>query len=185
MGRTDEALAIWRALAPRLNELPTDSPEWLVATAGHAELCAAAHDTTSAEYLTEQLAPFAELHVCVGIRTPYEGPVSFYLGLLARTLGRHTTAHRHLSDALVRSERMHAPAFAATARVARDATTDPTNPLTLRERDIAQLVVRGLSNRRIAAELVLSERTVENHVSNILRKLGLTSRAGIATRLST
>jgi DNA-binding NarL/FixJ family response regulator len=42
------------------------------------------------------------------------------------------------------------------------------------------MVARGLPNRRIASELHLSERTVENHVSKILRKLGLASRAEIA-----
>jgi hypothetical protein len=44
------------------------------------------------------------------------------------------------------------------------------------------LVTRGLSNRQIALELHLSERTVENHVSKILRKLRLTSRAQVAAR---
>jgi DNA-binding NarL/FixJ family response regulator len=52
--------------------------------------------------------------------------------------------------------------------------------LTLREREIAALVARGLTNRRIAHELVLSERTVDTHVHHILGKLALSSRAQIA-----
>jgi DNA-binding NarL/FixJ family response regulator len=48
--------------------------------------------------------------------------------------------------------------------------------LTPRERDVAELLVRGLSNRRIAAELVLTEQTAETHVKRILRKLDLRSR---------
>jgi DNA-binding CsgD family transcriptional regulator len=56
-----------------------------------------------------------------------------------------------------------------------------SDPLTRREREVAALVARGLTNRQIASELHLSERTVENHVSKILRKLGLVSRARVAT----
>jgi predicted ATPase/DNA-binding SARP family transcriptional activator/DNA-binding CsgD family transcriptional regulator len=52
--------------------------------------------------------------------------------------------------------------------------------LTRREEEVATLVARGLTNRQIASELHLSERTVENHVSNILDKLRLVSRAEIA-----
>jgi DNA-binding NarL/FixJ family response regulator len=48
--------------------------------------------------------------------------------------------------------------------------------LTRREKEVATLVSQGLTNRQIAKELVLSERTVENHVANILKKLGLHSR---------
>jgi DNA-binding NarL/FixJ family response regulator len=53
-------------------------------------------------------------------------------------------------------------------------------PLSPREWEVATLVVRGLSNRQIAHELVLSERTVDTHISHILSKLGLVSRAQIA-----
>jgi DNA-binding CsgD family transcriptional regulator len=56
-----------------------------------------------------------------------------------------------------------------------------TGPLTGREYEVAVLVAAGLTNRRIADDLVLSERTVDAHVSNILRKLEFTSRAQIAT----
>jgi DNA-binding NarL/FixJ family response regulator len=51
--------------------------------------------------------------------------------------------------------------------------------LTPAETRIAELVARGLSNPDIAAELYLSRRTVQTHVSNILAKLGLSSRVEI------
>ena len=59
---------------------------------------------------------------------------------------------------------------------------EPASPdeLTTREWEVARLVARGCSNRFIAYELVVSERTVDTHVSHILRKLGQESRAQIA-----
>lgn len=50
------------------------------------------------------------------------------------------------------------------------------DPLTAREREVAELVARALSNREVARTLVLSERTVESHVRSILAKTGLSSR---------
>lgn len=52
--------------------------------------------------------------------------------------------------------------------------------LTPREREVAALIAQGKTSREIAALLVLSERTAEGHVNNILLKLGFTSRAQIA-----
>ncbi len=52
--------------------------------------------------------------------------------------------------------------------------------LTERERTIAALIAQGKSNRDIAYALVVSERTVETHVSNIFFKLGFSSRTQIA-----
>ncbi len=52
--------------------------------------------------------------------------------------------------------------------------------LSRREREIASLIAQGHSNRKIADLLVVSERTVETHVSNILSKLGFNSRSQIA-----
>ena len=57
---------------------------------------------------------------------------------------------------------------------------DAAAGLTRREREIADLVAKGLSNREIAASLVISQRTAEGHVEHILAKLGFTSRAQIA-----
>ena len=53
--------------------------------------------------------------------------------------------------------------------------------LTVREREVAALVAQGKSNHDIAVTLVLSERTVDTHVGNILSKLGFASRTQIAT----
>ena len=55
-----------------------------------------------------------------------------------------------------------------------------TGPLTPREREVAALVAGGLSNRAIAAQLVITEATTERHLRNIFDKLGLTSRAQLA-----
>ena len=52
--------------------------------------------------------------------------------------------------------------------------------LTRRQREIALLVARGLSNRQIASELTISENTVANHVASIARKLNAPSRSRIA-----
>ncbi len=54
--------------------------------------------------------------------------------------------------------------------------------LTRREREMAALVARGLTNQQIAQELGISERTADKHITNILGKLGLRSRAEISAR---
>jgi DNA-binding NarL/FixJ family response regulator len=53
-------------------------------------------------------------------------------------------------------------------------------PLTPREMQVARLVAGGRSNKEIAAELVIAQRTAEGHVERILTKLGFTSRAQVA-----
>jgi len=56
----------------------------------------------------------------------------------------------------------------------------PPAPLTIREREVVELIVRGFSNREIATELVIAESTAVRHVANILNKLALKSRAQVA-----
>jgi DNA-binding CsgD family transcriptional regulator len=64
--------------------------------------------------------------------------------------------------------------------LARQAEAETFAGLTERERTVASLIALGHVNREIAEALVVSERTVEAHVSNILSKLGFTSRRQIA-----
>jgi DNA-binding NarL/FixJ family response regulator len=54
-------------------------------------------------------------------------------------------------------------------------------PLTAREVDVAIHIAAGLTNRQIANALIVSERTVDTHVSHILHKLDLANRAQVAT----
>lgn len=55
---------------------------------------------------------------------------------------------------------------------------DPSG-LTARQRDVVELVARGLANKQIAAELSISERVVKGHVSDLLRKFGVPNRASL------
>lgn len=67
-----------------------------------------------------------------------------------------------------------APAAGNDAPHAADA-----GPLTARETEVVRLVSAGLSNRTIAAELFISEKTVARHLSNVFTKLGLSSRTAV------
>ena len=60
------------------------------------------------------------------------------------------------------------------------ATAAPRRELTARELEVARLVATGAGNREIGGRLFISERTVETHVTNMLNKLGLSSRVQLA-----
>jgi tetratricopeptide (TPR) repeat protein len=114
------------------------------------------------------------------------------LGHLYRAQGRHVEATQQFRSARdlvadlaatlpdgLRDEFLSQTAALMPADRARGAGRDG-DELTARERDVAALVARGLSNRDIGHTLYIGERTVETHVGNILGKLGYTSRAQIA-----
>ena len=78
-----------------------------------------------------------------------------------------------LEQAVEEAQRLpHKTAASATVRAGHD-------DLSEREREVAALIACGKSNGEIAAELVLSKRTVEKHISSILSKLALTNRAQV------
>jgi DNA-binding CsgD family transcriptional regulator len=56
----------------------------------------------------------------------------------------------------------------------------PAGPLSRREAEVAELVGQGMTNRQIASELYISERTAQTHVQHILTKLGFSTRSQIA-----
>ncbi|MDQ4036985.1 MAG: AAA family ATPase [Actinomycetota bacterium] len=81
-----------------------------------------------------------------------------------------------------RAEALRMPPLAAKAeRLIQGLDHRSSATLTPREREVAELVAQGLTNREIAGRLYLSERTAENHVQHILTKLDLSNRSQIAT----
>ncbi|MFE7525495.1 response regulator [Kitasatospora sp. NPDC057542] len=66
------------------------------------------------------------------------------------------------------------------AKAALPPTAGPTEELTTREREIAELVADGATNAEIGAGLFISPGTVKNHLANIQRKIGARNRVGIA-----
>jgi DNA-binding CsgD family transcriptional regulator len=108
-------------------------------------------------------------------RSPAE-PIHRARGMLGKSAFR--SAFRQGSD-LSREQAIH---YALTDEVAVPPVAEPAepSPLTRRELEVAELVAEGLSNPQIAQRLVISVRTAQGHVENILRKLGFGSRAMIA-----
>jgi DNA-binding CsgD family transcriptional regulator len=94
------------------------------------------------------------------------------------------TARTLVTDAAAEFRRLDLPGPLATADAVAsriDARARAANPLSPRECEVAALVALAMTNRQIAERLVLSERTVETHVRNILAKLGCSTRTEIAT----
>jgi DNA-binding CsgD family transcriptional regulator len=77
-----------------------------------------------------------------------------------------------VEDATVRVVRLYEDPRSAITR-------DPL-PLTAREREVAMLVARGLSNREVAEQLVVSVRTIDYHLRNVFVKAGVRSRTELA-----
>ncbi len=98
----------------------------------------------------------------------------------ARARAEHIGATHELRQIAAVEARL-APAPVAPARSQTAGQPRPVDGLTPRELEVLALVTRGLSNRAIAEALVISEKTAEVHVRNILGKLGFSSRTQAAT----
>jgi DNA-binding CsgD family transcriptional regulator len=110
---------------------------------------------------------------------PYEAArVRVLLGLACRALGDADTAALELEAARgVFAQLGAAPDLTRVDSLTQRVPPVDAHGLTPRELQVLRLVAAGETNKAIAAELVLSERTVDRHVSNIFTKLGVSSRA--------
>jgi DNA-binding CsgD family transcriptional regulator len=113
------------------------------------------------------------------LEVPYEaGRVRVLIGLACRELGDRDGAALELEAAQWAFQQLGAaPDLARVETLAREPGARPAGGLTERELEVLRLVAAGRTNRAIAADLFLSERTVERHMSNILTKLSVSSRA--------
>jgi DNA-binding CsgD family transcriptional regulator len=108
------------------------------------------------------------------VQAPYEAArVRALMGAACRALGDDDAAALELDAA----RRTFAQLGAARDLARLDGADGAAHGLTARELEVLRLVADGRTNKAIAAELVLSERTVDRHVSNIFVKLGVSSRA--------
>ncbi len=131
----------------------------------------------------------ASVNAHVGAGRPFEHARSeLAYGEFLRRARHKIEAREHLRAALDAFESLGATLWAERARVElrasgqtarrRDAST--RDDLTPQELQIAQFVAQGLSNREVAAQLFLSPRTIDFHLRNVFRKLGISSRMQLA-----
>ena len=149
---------------------------WLGAQAAQtsgAVLVAEGHSQSAVATLRRAWTDWQELDA------PYEAArVRVLMGLACSGLG-----DKHAAEMEFDAARWVFQELGALPDVARIDTLHPgvgygsEIPLTVREREVLRLVASGQTNRAIAADLFLSERTVARHVSNIFTKLDLSSRS--------
>jgi ATP/maltotriose-dependent transcriptional regulator MalT len=113
------------------------------------------------------------------LEVPYEAArARVLIGLACRELGDEETTEMELDAASWTFGHLGAvPDLARAQSLSRRAAAKPAGGLTGRELEVLRLIATGKTNRSIAADLFLSEKTVARHVSNIFTKLGLSSRA--------
>ena len=143
------------------------------ARAGELALEAAAHAES-----VHALLPGARCRVLAGAALAQAGDREGGLRQLTQAEGQLAAlgAERHRDEAARELRRL---GHRVPARQRRGGG-EGLDALSGREREIAELVAQGRTNREIGAELFLSEKTVEGHLTRVFAKLGVSSRAGVA-----
>ncbi len=162
-----------------------DELSGIAATVGAAALRAVAAGATGSVLLAEGDSQAALQALRQAWRAwqeldaPYDAArVRVLIGVACRTLGDQDGAQLEFDAARrVFSELGAEPDVARVEEIATAAADTATGGLTGRETQVLRLVAAGKTNRAIASELVLSEKTVARHVSNIFTKLGVASRS--------
>lgn len=173
VGAREEAVAACRELEETAAAQASDALEALGAQARGAVALAEGDAARALLALRRAWRTWADLDA------PYETACARVLvGLACRALGDAEAAGLELEAARAGFAELGATADAArVAALAEPAPAGDPHGLTARELQVLRLVATGRSNRRIAEELVLSERTVDRHVSNIFAKLRVSTRA--------
>jgi DNA-binding NarL/FixJ family response regulator len=151
-------------------------------SAALAAMAAQARGATELAAADPRAALGALRRACEGwqqLEAPYESArVRELLGLACRELGDNEAAGMELEAARAGFARLGAATdLARVGTLAEIASAVTPHGLTRRELEVLRRISAGRSNKAIAAELVLSVRTVDRHVSNIYAKLGVSSRA--------
>ncbi|HSE09986.1 MAG TPA: LuxR C-terminal-related transcriptional regulator [Nocardioidaceae bacterium] len=147
---------------------------WGLLAKSHGSLLLVRDDLDAAVPLLREAASIFQQLEC-----PYElAQTRLALGSAARQAGDEQTAALEFEAASAAFARLGATPDAEQASALSRGGAQQ-NPLELsdREVEVLRLVARGLSNRDIAAHLVISEHTVRRHLSNLFRKIGVTSRS--------
>jgi DNA-binding CsgD family transcriptional regulator len=135
----------------------------------------------------------AALHLHAAVSMPLEeARTQLCYGERLRRVGQRVRARRHLRDALETFERIGATPWAEQAREELAATGERVSrradlrstELTPQERQVSLLVAKGATNKEVATSLFLSPKTIEYHLHNIYRKLGVRSRTELAHSLT-
>jgi ATP/maltotriose-dependent transcriptional regulator MalT len=173
MGEAEEARSACRELEEVLTQYKSGMLRAMLAHAEGAVALTQGDTRAALPVLRHAWQVWQELEV------PYEvARVRVLLGQACRAVGDDDTATLELVAARGVFEQLGAtPDLAKVDSLARDAPSVDAHGLTPRELQVLRLVAAGETNKAIAAELVLSDRTVDRHVSNIFTKLGVSSRA--------
>ncbi|MFI6003260.1 LuxR C-terminal-related transcriptional regulator [Streptomyces sp. NPDC051366] len=170
VGEAGEAAAELAAAAAELDAPLLDA----VSEAAKGAVALAAGDARGAQVaLGHAVATFRELGA------PYEAArARLQIGLACRERGDEVTARLETEAAeAVFRELGAAPDLVRAQELALKAPSGPASLLTPREREVLRHVAVGKTNRAVANDLFLSEKTVARHISNIFTKLGVSSRS--------
>jgi DNA-binding NarL/FixJ family response regulator len=112
------------------------------------------------------------------LEAPYEAArVRVLIGQACRALGDHEASALESDAARATFTELGAEPDLARVNAREGAASTPAGPLTARELEVLRLIAAGHTNKTIADALYVSERTIDRHVSNILTKLEVRSRA--------
>jgi LuxR family transcriptional regulator, maltose regulon positive regulatory protein len=179
LGKLDAARDALAEVETAAQEAPTPPMRAAAAVCGGAVALASDEPNRARALLEDAVDLYARA------KMPYEEAEARLV--LAAALTATGQADRAAGEARRAAEIFERLGAVHAARVARAAsppprTDEPAAPLTAREVEVLSLVGQGMSDKTIAEHLTISEHTVHRHVSNILAKLGVSTRAAAATR---